>query len=40
MILQLVEVLIIRPELLEVIIAGEGIKISEDGVAFHMTWIV
>ena len=40
MVFQFIKVLILRPELLEVIVARESIEISEDGVTLHMTRIV
>ena len=39
-ILQLVEVLVLWPEVGEVLVAGEGVEIGEDGVALHMAGIV
>ena len=39
-ILQLVKVLIVRPELREVLVAGERIKISKDSIALHVSRVV
>ena len=40
MILQLVEVLILRPEVGKVLIAGEGIEVGEHGIALDMSRVI